>query len=355
MLWTQVGDLFRFPLAGVPPTDKTREFYFPLSMPPMPENFLGAIRLNGTALERDGLAEFNEELFMDPDLIKTQTMDLAGEAEYLMYLVAGAATAHRNSRRVSVRRGDDHFSSRRGPSWMVQGAGRSAARTAAFVSTSAVGMVALSRLRSTNPGKARAQRLRAATTSLPVKAVHEPEWGNFLDCSIKVIEPPELLASTTLSNDGTFTLSWSSSPPIEGSFILEESGAEDFINVAAIYSGTATSFTLYGRKSGDFFYRVRAVCWRTIERLVERRRSARGRSRSLARRRHETDFAADKLFARRAARGAAITFADVRGARRSVVLASLPEHYREGDAIAHAGVLKATPEVARSIERRTAS
>ena len=86
LLWTQVGDLSRFPLAGNSPKANTTEFYFPLSMPPLPGNYLGAVNLIGTDLERDGLAEFNEELFLDRDLIRTRTLDLAGEAEYLMYL-----------------------------------------------------------------------------------------------------------------------------------------------------------------------------------------------------------------------------------------------------------------------------
>ena len=85
LLWTQVGDLFRFPLAGIPPKDKTAEMYFPLSMTLLPENYLGAIRLNGSALERDGLVEFMKN-FSDRDLIDSRTLDLASEAEYLMYL-----------------------------------------------------------------------------------------------------------------------------------------------------------------------------------------------------------------------------------------------------------------------------
>src|SRR2546423_6667959 len=86
ILWSQVGDLFHFPLAGVVPEAGTTEMYFPLSMPLLAENYLGPVRLNGSTLERDGLAKFNEELFLDPELIETQTSDLAGQAEYLMYL-----------------------------------------------------------------------------------------------------------------------------------------------------------------------------------------------------------------------------------------------------------------------------
>src|SRR5256885_11871923 len=55
-----------------------------------------------------------------------------------------------------------------------------------------------------------------------IKRVHEPAWGNFLDCSIEVIDAPLLVASTNLSEDGTFTLSWVTAPAIDGAFGLEE-------------------------------------------------------------------------------------------------------------------------------------
>src|SRR5436190_1851046 len=58
----------------------------PVSMPLLPENYLAPVKLNGSALERDGLAKFDEDLFLDNDLIEAQTADLAGQAEYFMYL-----------------------------------------------------------------------------------------------------------------------------------------------------------------------------------------------------------------------------------------------------------------------------
>src|SRR5205814_4365348 len=77
--------------------------------------------------------------------------------------------------------------------------------------------------------------------------------------SIELINAPLLSASTNLSEDGTFTLSWITSPPIDGAFVLEESGASDFTNAETIFLGRATSFTLYGRKPGDYFYHARVL------------------------------------------------------------------------------------------------
>jgi hypothetical protein len=345
ILWTQVGDLFRFPLAGVSPGRQTSEFYFPLSMPAVPENFLGTVRLNGTALERDGLAQFNEELFIDPDLIETQTMDLAGEAEYQMYLAPDprpltgmhAAFPLEEATIISlpdaVHRG---WSPAQTDPLPVPPPSSPPARPDwwRFLDCS-----------QSKPEKPALKDCEPQPPASPIKGVHEPEWGHFLDCSIRVIEPPALSASTTLSDDGTFTVSWSSSPPIEGSFILEESGAEDFINAETIYSGPATSFTLYGRKPGDYFYRVRAFVgpqssdWSNgvAVRVGEARRWAS---------REATDFSPDVLLA---VQRSLLRMCAARG--DLVCLLSLPGHYREDDAIAHAGLLKATPDLAPTISR----
>jgi len=50
---------------------------------------------------------------------------------------------------------------------------------------------------------------------------------------------------------------WATSATTGPAFVLEESGVSDFSDAQAIYSGSTTSFTLYGRKPGDYFYRVR--------------------------------------------------------------------------------------------------
>ncbi|HEX3083930.1 MAG TPA: hypothetical protein VHP99_05375, partial [Pyrinomonadaceae bacterium] len=186
-------------------------------------------------------------------------------------------------------------------------------------------------------------------TTSPIKGVHEPQWGNFLDCSIKVIEAPALSSSTNASGDGTFTLSWGSSPPVDGNFILEESVDADFANPETVYSGRADSFTIYGRKPGDYFYRARAFVgaqssdWSigVAVRVGEATRWITEDSNDAA--------PPDELSARTilAIQRSLLRMCAARG--DLVCLLSLPEHYRERSAIAHAGLLKATPDVSASI------
>ena len=83
ILRPRVGDLFRFPLAGL---GSEREVCFPLGMQALPENYLGAVGLPGSELERDGLSEFDAEMFLDQGLIATRSEALASQADFIRYL-----------------------------------------------------------------------------------------------------------------------------------------------------------------------------------------------------------------------------------------------------------------------------
>ena len=344
ILWSQTGDLFRFPLAGIVPQDDTTEMYFPLSMPPLAENYLGPIKLNGSALERDGLAKFDEKLFLDPELIETRTSDLAAQAEYLMYLSP-------EPRRLSGMHA----------AFPLEEATLIAVPDAIHRPWTSVKADTLPQPSPSSPPErpewwhflncdAPIQPVKPAlddcdSASPPdsaIKRVHEPAWGNFLDCSIEVIDSPLLAASTNISEDGTFRLSWTTAPPIDGAFVLEESGAPDFLNAETIYSGRATSFTLYGRKPGDYFYRVRAFAggqssdWSNgvVVRVGE---AVRWVIEALGDASPPQAFMSDALLA---VQRSLLRMCAARG--DLVGLLSLPVHYREDAAIAHVELLKSS-------------
>jgi len=343
ILWTQVGDLFRFPLAGLAPSANTTEIYFPLSMPLLAENYLGPIRLNGSTLERDGLAEFKEELFLDPELIQTGTSDLAGQAEYLMYLspqprllggmhaafpleeatlVAVPDAIHSTWTRVKAEDLPEPAPSLppERPEWW---------HFLACDPQTPAAKPALSDCDAASPPES------------PIKRVHEPAWGNFIDCSIEVIEAPLLSASTNLSEDGTFTLLWASAALTGRTFVLQESGTADFSDAQPIFTGDATSFTLYGRKPGDYYYRVRVLLgaqtsdWSNgvAVRVGEAVRWVIGETGDGS---PPEDFTPDVLLA---VQRSLLRMCAARG--DLVCLLSLPAHYREDTAIDHLQLLKA--------------
>jgi hypothetical protein len=338
ILWTQVGDLFRFPLAGLEAAD---EVYFPLLMPGLPENYLGPVALPGSERERDGLAEFDAALFLDRDLTDIGTGTLASTADFLQYLsprprrLTGMHAAFPLEEATIIAVPDAVHSG-----WVKH-----------------VG----ERLREPEPSlpplrpewwhflDCNAQTKEKPPLSScdpqppdpsPIKPVHVPEWGNFLNCSIQIIESPQLFAFPQVSSDGNITLRWELSPPQAADYVLEESSQPNFSDAEEIYSGSAGSFTLYGRRNGDYYYRVRAVIGADTSDW----------SNGVAVRVEEEDsrwivdtknFSPDVLLA---VQRALLRLCAARGDLFSVL--SLPEHYREDKAIEHTNLLKATPNLA---------
>lgn len=341
ILWNQIGDLFRFPLAGVRSPD---EIYFPVLMPAVPENYLGPVTLPGSERERDGLADFDAGLFLDRDLIDIGTSTLASTAEFLQYLsprprrltgihaafpleeatiIAVPDAVHSGwvkHEREPLREPEPSQPLLR-PEWWH------------FLDCNAppTEKPALSTCDPQPPEPS------------PIKPVHVPEWGNFLDCSITIIEPPQLFAFPQFSNDGNLTLRWELSPPLDADYILEESSQPDFVDAEKIYTGDATNHTLYGRRTGDYYYRVRAIAgkdssdWSNgVAVRVE------DESRWIVERKH---YSPDVLLA---VQRSLLRMCAARGDLFGVL--SLPEHYREDRAIEHTNLLKATPNVAPPTE-----
>jgi hypothetical protein len=342
LLWKQVGDLFRFPLAGPGPAD---EIYFPLLMPSLAENYLGPVVLPGSERERDGLAEFDAALFLDRDLVEIGASNLATTADFLQYLsprprlltgihaafpleeatiiavpdaVHGGWVKHDREPLVDPEPSPPPL---RPEWWHFLDCNRAPKKTPA--------------LSSCDP---------EPPEPSPIKPVHEPEWGNFLSCSIQIIEPPQLFAFPQFSSDGNLSLRWELSPPQEADYVLEESSQPDFSDAVTVFEDTTSSFTLYGRRAGDYYYRVRAIIgsdtsdWSNgVAVRVEDEDS-----RWIV---DAKDYSPDVLLA---VQRSLLRFCAARGDMFGVL--SLPEHYREDKAIEHTSVLRATPNVAPPTE-----
>lgn len=334
VLWRQIGDLFRFPLAGL---KEAQEVYFPLGMAAVPDAFLGPVRLQGSELQRDGLAEFDSRLFIDRDLISVYTETLASQAEFLMYLSP-------NPRRLT---------------------GMHAALVVEEATVIAI-PDAVHRPWSPRPEEELPQPPPSAAPSPPdwwhvvdcrppqidkkawsfpdcdpfaneepvTEPGKEPSLGNFLNCSISVVPAPLLSAFPAISPSGTFTLSWSSSPPLEADYTLEETTIADFNTAEKVYSGPLTSFTIYGRKTGDYFYRVQARVGENISAWSQgvTVRVARQARWTLS----QEPYAPDTLLA---VQRSLLRMCAARGDMFCVL--SLPAEYREDKAIDHVNTLRA--------------
>ena len=341
LLWKQVGDLFRFPLAGPGPVD---EIYFPLLMPGLAENYLGPVALPGSERERDGLAEFDAALFLDSDLVDIGAANLAGTADFLQYLsprprrlngmhaafpleeatiiavpdaVHGGWVKHEREPLVNPEPSAPPLR----PEWWH------------FLDC--------------NPAPKKTPALSSCDPEppepSPIKPVHEPEWGNFLSCSIQIIEPPQLFAFPQFSSNGNLSLRWELSPPQDTDYVLEESSQPNFSDAVTVFEGPTSSFTLYGRRTGDYYYRVRAIIgadtsdWSNgVAVRVE------DESRWIV---DTKDYSPDVLLA---VQRSLLRFCAARGDMFGVL--SLPEHYREDKAIEHTRLLRATPNIAPPTE-----
>jgi hypothetical protein len=166
-----------------------------------------------------------------------------------------------------------------------------------------------------------------------------PLWGNFLDCDIRLLDPPELEASDKFTNTGTFTLTWSSALTETGvKYVLEEATGPDFGGAVTVYEGAQTRLTIYGRRPGDYYYRARVLLGGNTSDWsagVSVRIAAPDRWRVD----EEDEYTPDALLA---VQRALLRMCAARGDLFAVL--SLPEHYREDKAIEHVAALKATPE-----------
>jgi hypothetical protein len=340
ILWRQVGDLFRFPLAGPARNSDGLDLYVPLSIGILPENYLGAVKLPGTALERDGLAKFNEKLFLDRDLTAVSLSELAAQAEFLTYLAPKprklngihAAFALEEATLICVpdaaHRGWKSVQMEPLPS-PTQSAPPIRPEWWHFLDCDCEPAPA-GKLSDCDP---------PASPPSKIQGVHEPLWGNFLSCSIEIIPAPVLSLSTQISSDGTFVVWWDAASPAD-KFTLEESATDDFLEAETIYSGPSTTLAIYGRKPGDYFYRVRAFTgdqssdWSNTE-IVRVGEFSRWALRPLE------DYSPDVLLA---VQRSVLRLCGARG--DLVCLLSLPEHYREDATIEHARLLRATPNLA---------
>jgi hypothetical protein len=316
-LWQPVGEI-RFPLAAV---EGEGVVYIPFGMGFLPERFLPAVKLPGTSLERDGLAEFDASLFLDPELKEASLNDLLSRADFIRYL----SEQPRRLRGIHAALALEEVTIVSVPDAVHRGWSRTelektpgARRSAPFPRPEWWHFLDCERLE--NP-----------------PLVRRPQRGHFLNCDIEVIERPLLTSPGDFSESGTYALSWAST--VAGaSFVLEESTDRDWNDAAPVYTGKDKRYTLYGRRPGDYYYRVRATtakgtsdwsngvgvrvapsnAWQSIE---------------------EADYTNAELLS---VQRALVRMCAARGDLLAVL--SLPLHYREDKAIEHISLLKTTQE-----------
>jgi hypothetical protein len=320
----------------------SREVYLPVAMPFIADAYLGAIAPSQTPLERDGLATlrsdgtiqgFESDLFLDSAMLDTNLENLLSEADYLRYqsptprpltgiyaaldieeatIIAVPDAVHRN--------------------WTLQPEEQLQPGASDLL-----------------PHPRWWRYLDCNPPPDKTRLADEPAWENFLDCDLRIVPAPKW-ESEAQTLGGTIALEWS---PIERAtrYVVEESRNPSWNDSEVVYEGPQTRLVIYGRSSGYYFYRVRAKTaaatseWSagipvrasiTNQWVVEKKE----------------EYNADALLdVQRALLRLCAARADL------MAVLTMPEHYREDDAITHADILRPAtglPFNAPTADRRVA-
>lgn len=235
--------LARFPLA--PLADDAALAWLPLGVELPAGARLAPLPQHASALERDGLADFSEALFLDPELANGRSETLTAHADDIRLirdnprpllglhatLAIGAGGLFNEASLLSIpdamhlgwqrridapvapsepRAGDgpDHWGTHRGPC--------------------------------------------AGETPTPEGG---PDVGAFLDCSTRALAAPLMSGPAEPVAPGPYRLSWTDSEP-GATYQLIEAGDADFGDARQVYRGTAISHDLFAVREGIYRYQV---------------------------------------------------------------------------------------------------
>ena len=170
---------------------------------------------------------------------------------------------------------------------------------------------------------------------------------NFLDCDLRDLVAPDL-KSETKTPSGTIALVWL---PIEGAtrYVVEESRSASWQQAEVVYAGPNTRLVIYGRSTGDYFYRVRAETGDSSSDWSVGI-SVRTSSRSQWQVEKKEDYTVGPLLDVQRA------LLRMCGARADLfAVLTVPEHFREDDVITHAQALKPVNRPFSRASARTAT
>jgi hypothetical protein len=312
-----------FPLAGLVQKSalgsgqhpsSANQTYIPLAMPLIGGNYLEAVASSDDALKRDGLDHFDAGLFLDAKLLETNAESLMGEADFLRYQSPSPVHLKGIHAALSI-------------------------EEATLIAVPDAVHPGWTRKPSDLPPPA-----PSAHTSHPewwrfldcqkpqaIPEAGEPSWGEFIDCDTRVVPAPQWRMEPPAPSS-TVALKWSQVPG--ASYVLEEATEANWNGAAPVYRGAENRALLYGRSGDVYYYRVRAEVGKATSDWSDGL-TVRLDSSGLWQVRDAKDYEAGVLLS---VQRALLRMCAARGDLLAVL--TLPEHYREDDAITHAESLR---------------
>lgn len=247
------GDMPHFALAGC---EQPNTLFLPLALAASYGPALSALPQTANRLTRDGLAQFDANLFLDPALAGVSTDLLQTEADRLRYY----GPTPRPLRGLHAALGWHN-------SAVIEEATLIAAPDAVHRPW-----------RPATPPPLLAPNVESrlphpewwhhtpCSPSVRVTLAEAPPTDGFLFCGLRLLPLPTLQAAP-VDGLGTIRLRWSHPeqqdvPEQQPWFELQEANSADFSDARVVYQGSARELTLYGRPPGDYAYRLRAVAGR---------------------------------------------------------------------------------------------
>jgi hypothetical protein len=236
----------RFPLAG--PTQGG--FYLPLGVDPavasppvlneLTAGFFpttAATHSAATVLERDGLAAFGANLFLDPSLADTTSLDLLNEAYYIQY----QSPAPRKLTGIHAALRIEEATIVAAPDAIQRGWYRFASDPPPLPALSSpLQHPEWFHFAECNPKQ-------------EIPRVSEPPAGQFQSCDLQIIAAPGLALNDL--GGGRYELDWT---PLPGAVDFLEEAVDPNFSTAVVKRQTSTgTVMIYGQPPGSYYYRVR--------------------------------------------------------------------------------------------------
>ena len=238
-------DAPRFPLAAI--ESGAPVAWLPLGLDALFSPAVGALPAKGTALERDGLAEFDATLFVDPELASVRLPSLTDAADGIRYLreptralmgmhaalAIGAGGVFNEATLLAI------------PDAIHPGWTRRAAEAEVPVTAES------------RPAPAEWSRHRGACLDADGDAasVEGPDFGGFIDCGTRAVETPVLDGPDAPVAPGRYRLAWNDAEP-GGEYLLLEAVESDLSDAREIYRGSDTEYVAYTEREGSYHYQV---------------------------------------------------------------------------------------------------
>jgi len=270
----------RFPLAAA----AAALAWIPLGVEPLFRAVVGPLPQYATALERDGLARFDPELFLDPELASTSVTALLEYADNIRFMRDAPRELFGVHRALSIGRGGlfneasllavpdamhlgwerrkapdvdepapdtgplpPHWSDHRGPCAHPRIPGKKAKTESCGAPPCATDWSELC-----DPG---AQS--PATGPAPSENRFEPDFGVFLDCATRRLAAPMLFGPGAPASLDGYRLNWTDSEP-GATYVLREAQRPDFGDAREAQRDPGLEYVVAAQREGIYYYQVAA-------------------------------------------------------------------------------------------------